>query len=313
MAEPIMNARSQLVGAVDIGGTKIAVGVVSETGWLLAQSTVPTQAERGPEDALARIGTMLREAARQAGGELKGIGIGSTGPVDPFSGKVGQIEFLPGWEGFNLVGGLAQLFHVPVALENDADAAALGEVRWGAGRGAQRFIYCTISTGIGVGLVFDGRLYRGVDGAHPEIGHHVIDPSGPACSCGAHGCWESLASGPAMARWLVDPALPTAQGICEAALQGHPGALRAVERTAYYLSVGVANLVTLYTPDIIALGGGLMNSRALFWEAMQNRIEKTCGYVPREKTSLVPAGLGIKVGLLGAACTWLHRFESEEE
>src|SRR5256885_14095877 len=122
--------------------------------------------------------------------------------VYPFSGAFGDVDFLPGWQGNNPVEDLAREFGVTTALENDADASALGEAGWGAGKGKSRIVYVTVGTGIGGGIIIDGQLYRGADMAHPEIGHHVIDPSGPLCSCGFRGCWESLATGPALVQWL---------------------------------------------------------------------------------------------------------------
>lgn len=305
------------IGAVDIGGTKIAVGMVDEAGRVVARTECPTAAERGWTDGLTRIITMLRETGARARGSLRGIGVGCTGPVDPLTGTLGNVEFLPEWEGVALAEDLACAFDVPVALENDADAAALGEVRWGAGRGARRFIYVTVSTGIGGGLVFDGQLYRGVDGAHPEIGHHVLDPRGPVCPCGARGCWEAWASGPALVRWTQehDPqsAYSTrwadARSICEAAERGDPLAREAVAHEAHYLGLGLANLITLYAPDVIALGGGVMRSLHLFVDTIHETICSMCGYVPYEKTRLVPAALGDDVALVGAACAWWHRFE----
>src|ERR1700722_19425479 len=190
-----------MIGAVDIGGTKIAVGMVDNTGKVLSRMQAPTD-PRHYADGLNLIARMLRETATQAGAELYGIGIGSTGPVDPIRGEFGDVDFLPGWRGKNPVQDLAQMFNVRVALENDGDAAALAEAGWGAGQNRSRLIYVTVGTGIGGGMVFDGKLYRGVDGAHPEVGHHVIDPSGPQCSCGFRGCWESLAAGPAMVAWF---------------------------------------------------------------------------------------------------------------
>jgi glucokinase len=224
--------------------------------------------------------------------------------VDPFTGTLGPNEFLPGWEGINLVEALQREFGLQVALENDADAAALGDYMWGAGKNVDRLIYITISTGIGGGIVLDGRLYRGADGSHPELGHHVIDPSGPQCFCGARGCWESLASGPALAR---EGKMDSAQEVCAAAGRGDQTALKAVEREGYYLGLGLANLVTLFVPNIISLGGGVMRSHHLFWDAIQATIRKSCGLVPYEKTILVPATPGLDTGLVGAACVWMHR------
>jgi len=309
-----------MIGAIDIGGTKIAAGIVNETGQILARAESPTDSARSFADGLKQMTTLLRETAAQVGAaaQLRGIGIGCTGPVNPQTGTLGHVEFLPEWSGANLVAELEREFGVTAAIENDADAAALGEAAWGAGRGAHSFIYITVSTGIGGGLVIDGHLYRGVDGAHPEIGHHVIDPSGPLCFCGAYGCWESLASGLALARFFkTDGDLDglsafenlDARSICAAAERGDPRALAAVAREARYLGLGLANLITLFIPDVIALGGGLMNSRHLFWGKIQETIRANCGLVPFEKVRLVPAALGPQTGLAGAAQVWLHHFK----
>ena len=309
-----------MIGAVDIGGTKIAAGMVDEDGTILCRVESPTEPERGFEDALSRISAMLREASRHAGDPFCGIGIGCTGPIDPFTGIVGKVDFLSGWEGGNLAEGLGREFQVPVAVENDADAAALGEAGWGSGRGKQNFIYVTISTGIGGGIILDGKLYRGVDGAHPEIGHHVIDPAGPLCFCGAHGCWERLAAGPAMAEWLKSQLPPQeqtsavldAKDICDLAMRGDELCGKAVEREAFYLGLGLANLVTLFTPDAIALGGGVMKSARLFLERAREVIRQNCGLVPFEKTEILLASLGPDTALAGAARAWFHRFSQDK-
>ena len=301
-----------MIGAVDIGGTKIAVGMVDESGRVLTCAECPTDPNSGPANGLARITLMLRETAARTGGDLRGIGVGCTGPVNPLAGTVGDVAFLPGWAGMDLVGELSRALDVPAAMENDADAAALGEARWGAGRGVHRFLYVTIGTGIGGGLVLDGQLYRGVDGAHPEIGHHVIDPAGPPCFCGARGCWESLASGPAMGRWVGEQAQDLqgldARAICAEAEKNHPLARRAVARQGYYLGLGIANLVTLFVPDVIALGGGLMRSSHLFWADIQATVRAMCKLVPLDQVRLAPAALGSDAALIGAACAWWHRY-----
>lgn len=306
-----------MIGAVDIGGTKIAVALVSLDGRIASRVECPTAPEQGFPPAIARVKQMLREAARRLHGQFMGIGVACTGPVDPFTGVIGEVGTLPGWQGANLVEELGREFGVPVAVENDADAAALAEASWGAVRGKSRFIYVTVGTGIGGGIVLSGELYRGVAGAHPELGHQVIDPSGPLCYCGARGCWESLASGPAMVAWLNEqrpdgPEL-SAAAICALAERGHALAVRAVEREGYYLGLGLANLVTLFTPDIIALGGGVMRSSHLFLERARAVVRQTCTQVPAEKTELALASLGQDTGLAGAARAWLHRYQPKGE
>jgi glucokinase len=310
--------RSYLVGAIDIGGTKIAVGVVNRDGRVLARAESPTEADRGYKDALERMQTMLRQVTQVEEIKIVGIGIGSTGPVYPFTGEIGVVPFLPGWQGQNLVGDLAKIFHLPVAMENDADAAALAEAGWGAGRNKKRLVYVTVGTGIGGGIILDGHLYRGVDQSHPEIGHHVIDPSGPDCMCGFRGCWESLAAGPALAAWVQANAPPesphranmTAKRVCELARQGDELARQAVAREAHYLGLGLANLVTIFVPDAIVLSGSVMKSADLFLDQIHETIRRSCTFVPFEKAELLMASLGEDTNLIGAGRVWYHRFES---
>src|SRR5215510_13994690 len=265
-----------MIGAVDIGGTKIAVGMVDENGRVLSRMESPTDGDRGYADGLARIVSMLRGAARNARAEISGIGIGSTGWVYPFTGEFGDVDFLPGWKGCNPVNDLAREFGVRVALENDGDASALGEAAWGAGKGTSRLIYLTVGTGIGGGIILDGQLYRGVDKAHPEVGHHVVDASGPQCTCGFRGCWEALASGPAMAAWFNEKAAKSkaakakekranrqrakalsAKEIFALAERGDKLAREAVAREAHYLGLGLANLINLFVPNVIVMGGSI--------------------------------------------------------
>ena len=304
-----------MTGAVDIGGTKIAVGVVDRNGRVLAKTECATDPGRGFDRAMQRIVELLAQSASRAAVKLTGIGIGCTGPVDPLTGLVGNVSFLPGWEGGNPVGVLSAEFKVPAAMENDADAAALGEAVWGAGRGKARLICVTIGTGIGGGVILEGRIYRGVAQCHPEIGHHIIDPLGPLCSCGARGCWESLACGPSMVEWIKTNAPTnynlqdlTAREICAQAQQGDEWAKRAVEREGYYLGVGLANLVTMFAPDALVLGGSVMKSASLFLARIHEVIRHNCRLVPYERVEISVASLGPDVGLIGAAQVWHHRF-----
>ena len=305
-----------MIGAVDIGGTKIAVGMIDEDGCVRSQLETSTDPARGYADALERITQLLRETAGLASCEISGIGIGSTGPVYPLTGTFGNVNFFPAWEGESPVRDLERRFKVRVAMENDADAAALGEALWGAGKDKERLIYVTVGTGIGVGVLLNGELYRGVDQAHPEIGHHVIDPSGPLCLCGFRGCWESLAAGPAMVNWMKTHAPPdypqrdtlTAKKICELAVYGDEWARKAVNNEAKYLGLGLANLVTMFVPDAIVLGGSVMKSAPLFLDGIRSVIVASCHFVPFEKTAVALASLGENANLIGAASVWHHRF-----
>lgn len=299
------------VGAVDIGGTKIAVGIVSGDGKVLALEECPTAQELGFESAVDRISSMLRDCAGRAHAAIQGIGIGCTGPVFPQTGEIGDVEFLKTWKDANLVAALEARFGVKAALENDADAATLGEASWGAGRGKEQVLFATVGTGIGVGIVLNGVLYRGVDGSHPEIGHQVIDAGGPQCYCGARGCWEALAAGPAMTAWMNQRGAEvglSAKVICEMAAAGHPLALRAVAREAHYLGLGLANLVTIFCPEVIVLGGSVMGSAPLFLDAIRDEIRRNCTQVPYERTEIRLASLGPQAAIIGAARAWHHRY-----
>ena len=258
---------------------------------------------------------MLRQVAAQASVTIEGIGIGSTGPLDPIAGQFLDLDTIPQWSGEFPVEHLAAEFGVPVAMENDADAGALAEAGWGAGKNKSRLIYI-IGTGIGGGIIIDGQLYRGVDGAHPEVAHQVLDVNGPACTCGLRGCWEPLASGPAMAAWMqAQPEYNggsglTAKRIYELALSGDILAQRAVEREAFWLGIGLANLVNLFTPDAIVLGGSVMKSAGRDLDRIRQVMRQGCRFVPLEKCELTVASLGDDVNLIGAARLWYHRFEN---
>jgi glucokinase len=307
---------NQAIGGVDIGGTKIAVGIVSFEGKVLATEECPTAQELGFGSAVDRISRMLRSCAERANAAIHGIGIGCTGPVYPLTGEVGDVEFLKTWKGANLVEALETPFGVRAALENDADAATLGETFWGAGRGKGQVLFVTVGTGIGVGIVLNGELYRGVDASHPEIGHQVIDAGGPQCYCGARGCWEVLAAGTAMAAWMNEQGPDTgltAKTICEMAYAGHPIARRAVEREAHYLGLGLANLVNIFCPEEIVLGGSVMDSAALFLDGIRNEIRRHCTQVPYQRTEISLASLGPHAAIIGAARAWHHRFIARGE
>jgi glucokinase len=308
-----------MIAGVDIGGTKVAVGMVNEDGRVLAKREMPTDSEGGYEKFLNGIVTMLREVSTLAREPITGVGIGSTGPLYAFTGEFGDVNFFPKWKGQNPVRDLQRTFRVDVAMENDGDAAALGEAGWGAGRGKKNLIYVTVGTGIGVGILLDGKLYRGVDDFHPEIGHHLVDPSGPLCDCGFRGCWESMCAGPAMAKWFLSnapaeysrPSPLNAKTICELAQKGDTWARRAVEHEARYLGLGLANLVTMFVPEMIILGGSVMKSAALFLEEIRRIIASSCRLVPFEKTQLALASLGEDTNLIGAARVWYYRFAAE--
>ena len=320
--------RQGYIGAVDIGGTKIAAGLVDADGNIIEQESCPTDRDKDYRHGLDQIQSMLAAClARRPGAQLVGVGVGCTGPVDRETGVLGPNSFLPLWEGVSLIVLLQERLGVTAAIENDADAAALGEYFWGAGRGALTCMYVTVSTGIGCGLIADGRVYQGAGGAHPELGHMIIEAgNGPVCFCGGRGCWESLASGTGMARWYneqrhertvlpageADTKMVDAAEICKRAESGELLAREAVEREGYYLGIGLANIINAFVPDVIVLGGGVMRSWHLFEEAIRAIIRQNCLLVPHERTALRQAALGAHTGLAGAARVWMQRYGDPE-
>jgi glucokinase len=309
-----MSAAGAATGAIDIGGTKMAIALVDEHGLVLAREELHTRAARGCQVALEEVCAVMQRMLAQTGLRLAAIGIGCTGPVDPVSGVVGDVEFLPGWRGCNPVAHLSRQFRVPVALENDADAAVLAELMWGAGRGHKNLISVTVGTGIGGGIVVNGGLYRGAGGAHPEVGHHVIDASGPRCFCGANGCWESLASGPAMVRRFTASGASAGTGtdavsalsICCAARAHDGAALHEIATEGRYLGIGLANLMALFIPDVIALSGSVMESADLLMPHIRGVLQQNRGLVPVERVTVATSPLGRDAPLIGAAAVGMH-------
>ena len=301
-----------MIGAIDVGGTKIAVGLVDRQGQVISRAEAPSAGLLSYASALAYLSAELRRQSMETGTVLEGIGVGLTGRVDRRSGLLTENEFFPDWSGRDLAGDLSRELGLMVAIENDADAAALAEARWGAGQGCRVFLYITVSTGIGGGLLIDGRLYRGTQGWHPEIGHQVVSEQITTCYCGASGCWEQMACGPALAGWYCGQggeALSAAE-ICGLARGADGLARQAVAHAGYWLGIGLANLITLFAPECIALGGGVMRSWDLFEPHVRAVIEEHCSFlVPHQMVNLTTARLGGSTPLAGAACVWLYANE----
>jgi glucokinase len=236
---------------------------------------------------------------------------------DPRYQTINNPYTLPTWENVAIVSWLQEHFSVPITLENDADVAALGEYWQGAGQGANHLYAITVGTGIGTALISKGQIHRGFDGTHPEGGHIVIDPSGPECYCGAHGCLESLASGTAIARMAIqaglvldikNPAELTAHSVAEAALAGDPEATKIMDQAASYFALGVVNFITMYMPEVIVLSGGVMKSFELFMPVLQRSIQQRSVLLPAGRVRISPARLGYYAGLYGAAYTIIKEY-----
>jgi glucokinase len=305
---------SGIVLAIDIGGTKLAAGIVEPGGGILARREVPTRAAEGVEAVLRRIVALGAELLASGNAEpVTGVGVASPGPLDRSAGVVLSPPNMPGWDRVPLVSRLENAFRRPIVLDNDANAAALAEFRYGAGRGARSMVYFTVSTGIGGGIVLDGKLQHGVGDAAGEFGHMTVLPDGPPCPCGNRGCLETLASGPAIARAarerLSEPGpsrlrdVPdfTAADVARYAEEGDRVAREVWDRAVRFLAQGVATVVTILAPERVVLGGGVTEAGELLFAPLREEVQRRVGLVTIEKIPIVRAALRRDVGILGAA------------
>lgn len=308
---------NKVVVGIDLGGTIVRAGAFSADGDLLAAREIPIEAARGPEYGLRKIQSLIEQVlAESEAGPPVGIGIGATGPVDRRRGTIHNPFTLPTWDTVPIVERMQNLFHVPVILENDADVAALGEYWRGAGQSVEKLYAVTVGTGIGTALVEAGRIYRGLDGLHPEGGHMLLDPNGPPCYCGAHGCWESFCAGPSIVRDVLGRDLSgskllqmaggkrekiEARMIIESARAGDLPARQAMDKAARYFALGIINVIINFLPEMIVLSGGLMKSVDIFIPAIHQAIAAHSTMVPARQVKILPAQLGYHAGLYGAA------------
>jgi len=317
--------------AVDIGGTQIRAALCNREGHILHRVAHPTQAQEGPEAVIGRIKEAIRQAAGQHLGEVQAIGIASAGPLDPWEGVIIKAPNLPGWEQVPLRALLEEEFGLPVYLGNDANLAALAEQRFGAGKGTRHLIYITHSTGIGGGIIVDGRMLLGSKGLGAEVGHIVLDIDGPRCGCGGIGCLEAMAAGPAIARnavqaiqagretlilELVDGDLSriTAKEVNKAAQQGDPLGIELIRQAGELLGIGLVSLIHLFNPEIIVIGGGVSKAGELLFKPVRETVRARCMAEDYWRNMpIVPAALGDDVGLMGAMALVLAEEEARGE
>lgn len=313
-----------VIVGIDLGGTIVRAGAFDSEGRLLINRETPIEAARGPELGLRKIQGMIEQVlAESEASSLIGIGIGCTGPLDPIRGTINNPFTLPTWDNVPIVEWMQKAFSVPVTLENDADAAAFGEYWQGAGRDAKRLYAVTIGTGIGTALIIHGEIYRGLDGSHPEGGHMILDPAGPACYCKMRGCWESLCAGPAIERQAREADLTSssllelsggdyakldARMVFEAARAGDAVARSIVEKVSQYFAQGILNIAMLFVPDVIVLSGGVMRSIDFFLPRLQQTLQGHADMVPADRIQIAPAQLGYYAGLYGSAYTIFQKY-----
>ena len=299
-----------LIVAVDIGGTHIRAAAYEENSItpLRHQRTRSHGTESGVFDRLVKT----IESVWQAGA-VDAIGIASPGPLDPHSGTILDTPNIPEWVNFPVAPKLSEHFGVPVYLDNDANMAGLGEWQYGAGKGHDNLVYLTISTGIGGGVITSGTLLQGFHGLGAELGHVIVDPNGPVCSCGHRGHIEAFSAGPAIARYIceqveagqtssiqIQPNLSAAQ-VADAAFQGDTLAIAAFERAGFYLGIAVANYLAIFDPSILIFGGGVSQAGELLFKPFRESLRQHV-FHPHYLDDLVitKAALGDDAGLLGA-------------
>jgi glucokinase len=313
--------KKQAVLAVDVGGTKVLVAAVLPNGEIISRRYYFTEAKKGVQAIINRLSSDINKsisAARSKDAEPIGIGIAIAGVLNIGKGLVTSSPNLPGWRNVPIRDSIAARSDLPTYLINDASAAALGEHRFGAGSGFDNMLYVTVSTGIGGGIIANGELYTGADGCAGEFGHMTIVPDGPQCHCGNLGCLEALASGWAIAKEaitrirngersyiteVVDGKIEniTAEVVAAAARKDDRLACEIVDKAAGYLGIGLANLVNIFNPELIVIGGGLSKMGNMLLRPACRVIRKRAFRLPAKTVRIVRARLGGNAGIVGAA------------
>lgn len=307
---------SKLIFAADLGGTHLRAATVDQNGKIRFRFKQHTPQAKDAQTIVDAVVTAVRECEEESSGahEIAAVSLVVPGTVNVEEGAVVKAPNLPCLDGFPLAAALTTQLNLPAILENDANAAAVGEMWQGAAAGCNTIICVTLGTGVGGGIILDGKLWRGVDGAAAEIGHMCVDPfGGVACTCGSRGCLEVFASATAIVRMTreASPRYPdsvlqgtqdrTAEMIYEAGKQGDELALEIFRRMGVYLGIGLANLINILNPEMIVIGGGVVNGWDLFAKHMHQQVEERAFPLLAARVKIVRAKCGDDAGLLGAA------------
>jgi glucokinase len=301
-------ARNYLVA--DVGGTHIRVACFP------VESQKPSIVQKiktvGPDSPHERLMNLIARVAPK-GEEIAAIAVAAPGPLDPFLGMVYEAPNIPSWINLPLRKLIEERFHVPVGIGNDANLAALGEWRFGAGKGHRNLVYITVSTGIGGGVIIENQMLLGMKGLAAELGHVTVIPDGPLCGCGQRGHLEAVASGPAIALWVeqelsqgIPSLLPsgkpiTAKDVSGAATQGDELAIAALARSATYIGTAIAGYLHIFNPSLVIIGGGVSQSGKVFLDPLRNAMnEHVMSKKYLDDLTLTTADLGDDVGLMGA-------------
>jgi glucokinase len=312
---------------IDLGGTSVSVGFVTPTGKILHCEESATDRAKGPEHVVRIIGSMARKLKNNSGLTPSAAGIGAPGPLDTRTGVISEMPNFD-WSNVPLCDMLRRELGIPVYLENDANAAAFGEYRAGAGAGSRCLVCLTLGTGIGGGLVIDGNVFRGVSDAAAEFGHMIVEIDGRACGCGKRGCLERYASATAVAGRAVERlgagepsmlydmtggkvSLVSAEMVARAAGEGDRLAAEVITEAVSYLAVGVSNLLNILNPDVVVIGGGLSGAGDLIMEPLRIRTEELSFRVQNDVVRIIPSALGRHAGVIGSALLALARMTED--
>ncbi|MGW1076898.1 ROK family transcriptional regulator [Streptomyces sp. NPDC002537] len=294
-----------IVVGVDFGHTHLRVAIGNLAHRVLAEDAEPLDVDASAAQGLDRAEHLVKRLITEAGinpAKIVGVGLGVPGPIDVGSGTLGSTAILPGWAGTNPRDDLAARLNVPVHVDNDANLGALGELVWGAGRGATDLAYIKVASGVGAGLVINGQIYRGPGGTAGEIGHITLDEAGPVCRCGNRGCLETFTA----ARYVL-PLLHSAHGtdltvprMVELARAGDPGCRRVIADVGRHIGSGVANLCNLLNPSRVVLGGDLADSGELVLGPIRESVARYAIPSAARQLEVVPGALGGRSEVLGA-------------
>lgn len=294
-----MDRRNTL--GIDIGGSRIRAAVVSPEGSLLTRAEGVTPARASGDAVVEAVAQVVTQAMQgHAVDSLLGAGVAAPGPLDALQGLALSTPTIDGFRDFPLRDRIAGAIGLRTLLDHDGHAAAFGEWQFGAGRGHHNMVYVTVSTGIGGGAIVDGRLQRGRRGMAAHVGHMTLLPDGPVCNCGNPGCWEALAAGPALTAAARRAGFADGEAVFAAARAGDPGAMAVAAAEARWLGIGIVSLLHVYSPDIVVLGGGVMNGLDVLQPAMSAEIAARA-MPPFRDTRVVRASLLDNAGLIGAA------------
>ena len=303
---------------IDVGGTNVKIALVDDKGSILYSNSVPTRAEMGYEYTVNNIKQAIRDLMNESKcTDIEGIGFDFPGQIDYKNGVVRLAPNIPGWVNIPIAQIIEDEFKIPTRIDNDVHCAALGELKFGAGRGCENFICMTVGTGIGSGLVINGQLVRGASNAAGELGHIKLEMNGgPLCGCGDFGCLEAYASGPSIVKMAEEYIMggkstkfrEMASGgaitpfiVAEAAKQGDPVARRIFTIMGEYIGHGLTSVVNLLNPEKIIIGGGVADAGDILLDPIRETIKKRAMVVAGSAVEIVPAQLGNTAGVIGAS------------